>query len=380
MTATTGIYRDLQQSVHYPVFYTAHYSGLHTYGIETDLNLIINNDLAESRWKALPSLMTVTIPVDSERQRFFLRPSRIQAGRQMFLGPFEFSVLDGVQAPLYWSETAGIRLIAGLSHPTDLDDKEGGPIVGTEWFDRFLGVNTRVGYAARDTRFFDRRIWLIGTRDFSSLPWAPSLMAKAETGDTFKPSTQQMLSELTLNPMDRVFLSGLFSQRNPRRILADENYFLYRMFAKTAQRTWETTARIALTAEFSLNTHARWLSYGSGFKTEKGHQQEITLHWDRANTRIQAPSLTHTRSFGGDLWDVGVQWWNLLTDHIAINTGASASYFSKITNVTGWAYHARGGVEYRLGQSFLVAGWIEGERNPLFDFDTRGIVNVTFYR
>lgn len=352
-------------------------SSLFSGGWEADFDLILNNDLAFSNWKFMSSHAMLSIPVGSTEGFPFGR-SRVQVGRQLFLGPFEFALLDGVQAPLFLSKTSGIKFASGWLHPTDLSEPLGIPVVGAEFWENFFGFDTRVGLLGREAGLTERTIWGSLYREFSSWTWAPGLLLKGEI-DPWQGNPQSLV-EITVNPFNGLFLSGAFSYRKPRRVLANENFFLYSMLAQTSQRTWETTARYQIFEDWELSGGARWLFYGSGYSNESGNQQDLTLTWTRPSFRLSVPSFTHTQSFGGDLYDVGASYWLALTDHWALDSQAAVARYSKINGISGWAAHARAGLEWQTTRKLAMTLWGELERNHQFNLDARAIFNVRYFQ
>lgn len=381
MSASAGIYRDMREKQHLPLYYTLRYSELYSQGIRTQFDVILNNDLADSDWQTMTSQANVYVPLGEPSTTALFRRSSIQLGRQSFLGPFDFGILDGVQLPYYLTDTSGFRLYGGWSHPLDLSEPEGVPLVGGEVFANILTVQTRFGSAWREDGLKERSPWLSLSREFPGLPWSPGLLGKLEVDDDW--SHRQSLFELTLNPTDGVFWSTMYSDRIPHKVLPNENYFLYRMLASTPQTTFEQSWAVDIGENTSVTASARWMAFGNGANgealNESGRQQTMALLWADDVNRFQLPSITHIESFGGELWDTGASWWHKLDDRAATSLEVAAARFDKLNGIVGWAYHLRGGLEWRAARNFFVSGIGEVERNHYFAFDVRALVNVTFF-
>lgn len=364
MSASLGVYRDFRERQHLPLYYSLRYNEIYAKGVRTQFDLILNNDLANSDWEAMSSHASVFVPFEK---------GSVQLGRQSFLGPFDFGILDGVQIPYAITPTLGVRVFGGFVHPLDLSEPEGTPLIGAEVYTSVWSTYLRAGSAWRYDGLSERSPWLSASREFISLPWSPGLLAKLEVDDDW--SKRQSLTELTLNPWDGLFWSIMYSDRLPHKILADENYFLYRMLAVTPQKTFEQSWHLELSEWVTLTGTLRWLE----FEPNTGRSQTLGLIFADDVDQFQLPTLTHIESYGGELWDVGSSWWHKLNDDAATRVEVAVAHFDKINGIKGWGYHLRGGLEWQMARGFFVSGIGELERNQYFTFDMRALVNVTFF-
>ncbi|MBI2646111.1 MAG: hypothetical protein HYW85_03635, partial [Deltaproteobacteria bacterium] len=115
-TLSSGFYRDATQRAHMPVY--LYWNGIHTSnkGIETWVDLGVNNTVVFDAWKFYLYGATVSLPFSSGFEDAPYRKTQIQLGRQLYLEGFEVGLLDGVQFPFYWSSSGGGRLLGGGLH------------------------------------------------------------------------------------------------------------------------------------------------------------------------------------------------------------------------------------------------------------------------
>src|ERR1039457_3374202 len=135
-SGTMGYYRDSNQQGHLPLYYNISYSGTHTNGAESSLDLILNNDFTQNNWSVIPSQVMIVYPLSDGFSPW--RRSRVQIGRQFFTEGFDISLLDGIQLPVYWSQSGGLWFYGGNTHVMDLQDFGSTPLVGGSVFEEIL--------------------------------------------------------------------------------------------------------------------------------------------------------------------------------------------------------------------------------------------------
>src|SRR3989338_3807445 len=106
-TLSSGFYRDATQQSHMPIY--LYWNGTHTSdkGIETFIDLGVNNTVVLDAWEFYVYGATVSVPLASGFEEAPYRKSQLQLGRQLYLEGFEVGLLDGAQLPFYFSSSGG---------------------------------------------------------------------------------------------------------------------------------------------------------------------------------------------------------------------------------------------------------------------------------
>ena len=115
-TLSTGYYRDAEQDSHVPAYLYWNFNHVAKNGIETFLNVGLNNAVMEDLWRIYVYEAMLSFPIWQGFEDAPYRTSRLQVGRQLFYEGFELSLLDGLQLPFYWSQTGGMTLAAGSAN------------------------------------------------------------------------------------------------------------------------------------------------------------------------------------------------------------------------------------------------------------------------
>lgn len=361
-SASFGYYRDDQQNAHVPLVYSFSYSAIHTHGVETSLDFFLNNDFTVNQWQVNASQALVLIPLSQKTK------SRVQLGRQLFLEGFDLSLLDGLQAPLYWSSTGGLWLYGGNARVLDLHDSTSSTISGFSIFQEVLDFNTRLGYNLSGKYAYGNL-----SKAFDSIPTSPSFLTKHEWDQNTNSWTQ------SFNEIQFSIFALSHSLRNPRKLTSNANTFVYYVLAQSAQETSQASARFDLTNNVSVQAFTRWLRYKSGAQMEMAYQQELMLSIQLNEKNILSPVFGHILGYGGELWDTGFLLQSQITEKTSLRNEVSAAYLNKVNNILGWAYQVRSGVNYELADRWLSSVWVEAERNHLFIFDARILANVTYF-
>jgi hypothetical protein len=79
------------------------------------------------------------------------------------------------------------------------------------------------------------------------------------------------------------------------------------------------------------------------------------------------------------MYDAGVLYKIRMNDKVEGQLEIASAYYEKINRILGWAHTSRAGLKFALAPRLSALTWLEIERNPLFDFDGRVKVNVTYF-
>ncbi|MGE3975465.1 MAG: hypothetical protein AB7F59_13150 [Bdellovibrionales bacterium] len=366
-----GYYKDVQQRQKFPLYLSWSYQGLHSQGIETSLQMIMNNNLLENKWKVTPAYGSVVVPL-SKKYR-----SRVEAGRLFWFEGFELSLLDGIQMPIYWSQTGGIFIYGGSTQATDLDENLTGQVWGMSVFEMWLDIHFRVGWMGQDPNLKRQSVFGSIYREFN-LPLSPSLLLKQEVLPTSW-TYPQSISELNLFPTDNTSFSASYSYRQPRAYTEAEQNFLYRLFSISPQQTQSYSASWKANEKVRLQLQTLWMRYNSGQRDERAEQQDLSLDWQLTQAHKITPHIGYIKSYGGHVWNQGIRYLFDATEKTSLLTDISSAYIEKISGVKTWAGHIRSGLNYYLFSHTSASTWIELERNHIYEFDGRIMTYVTQY-
>lgn len=378
-SATAGYYRDSRQDAHIPLFTQLSYTGLHAGGIESHLDLSLNNDFYENVWKAYPTQASIVFPISGGFREAPYRKSRVQLGRQLLAESFDLVLFDGAQAPIYWSSSGGIWPYAGTAHVLDSSEPVGFTLMGVSAFQDVLGFRFRGGYSSGGKNFDSQTAYGSLFAVGETLPLTPQFLIKGEW-DVAETEFHQGLADLDLTLAEGLSVSARHSHRKPRRIHIEDNYFLFRALAFSPVEMQQAGAALDFSDSVRLELLYNHLRFRAGQTQELGDQQAATLTWQLSPRTSLIPTFHHTDGYGGELWDGGMRLRTALSDFSTLQSEVSAANFDRINRISGWAYQTRNGMEWELGPRLTTGAWVEFERNHLYDFDARIFGNVAFYQ
>lgn len=376
-TGSLGVYRDDNEQSHYPMYYSFSYSGFHSNGIESRVDMIMNNDFSINEWHVMPSQAQVIVPLTQGYVSAPYRQTRIEAGRSLFAEGFDLALLDGAKVPFYWSEKGGGTLYGGWARTLDLYEDASSPISGLSLFQDVYGYFLKAGLSAHREGFDQKYIDSLVFKQWDV--WlSPAAMYKLETDVVT--GFNQSLTELTLTPMDSFSVTLQHSLRNPRRVAENEDVFLYKILATSPVEVVQGAFNLEITEALDWQVILSNMRYKSGALYSNGDEQETNLQWRINSRQSLSPVFRHLKSYGGELWDSGLNYQVMMTDRTRLKLDLAAAYFNKINGIHAWAYQARNGIEFLLGPNFSTMTWVEVERNHLYAFDARVYANVTYFQ
>lgn len=378
-STSVGFYRDYRQSAHYPVYHTWSMHGFYDSGVETSFDFLLNNDFAVNQWTFFPTHAEISAPIG--RRWSPERQSRVRLGRQLFTEGFDLSLLDGVQAPIYWSTTGGVMPFAGALKSPDMDqpNESNAPIVGFAVWERVFDFQIRAGYTAREQDLANRYVHAGLVRQWDSWLWSPQILLKEEwhADDlTFNQSSSELSLALSPSLDFRVGYANL----QPRPLSPNQaSNFVYRYFAisPTELVNGDFTWQVGTASKISLGAQRAF--YNSGFQNEVADRQDLGASFEIAQGQWLAPSFTHMTTYGGQIHDLGLRYTIDLSTNSGCNLEYDFAYVDKVNGIHGWVQHARTSYETRIASRAKAMFSLEAERNHYFEFDVRTMAYVTNY-
>ena len=377
-TLSSGYYRDIEQKSHIPAYFYWDVQHSTPQGIETQIHIGVNNAIVEDSWKFFLYHATLTIPLKEGFEEAPFRKSQLLLGRQLFFEGFELSLLDGVQSSLYWTPSGGATFSAGalntvLRRRFNFDSQ----IYGGTLHQHFWGALWKAGYFYHVKDNIDNghltQFSFLKTWDF--LPFEPMIFLKGQM-DLPKFSLDQRLAELQLVPLEAFILNTGYSQLKPNAFAPEDGNFIYQLLSTTAQKTLRASLTWAPTRLFQAESQYRYLWFNSNGGHEVAHHGEasLSLALERINLKTSAGYLA---SYGGTVTHGGFGANNPLITNVTFRSDMDIAWIDKINHISGWAYHGRMGLDYRLTKRFLITALAEIERNHLFEIGTRAILYVS---
>jgi hypothetical protein len=354
------------------------YQGLHEKGIETNLELSLNNDFYTNKWNTWLTYGNVLIPLVFQRSSLLKPKSRVEAGRLFWTEGFDLSLLDGAQTSLYFSDTLGVYVYGGSSRTLDLLDPLTTPLVGVSVFESVFEYRVRAGWMAKESGFGKQNVYGSIARSFDSLPLQPEIIHKTE----WKVSQwgfSQSLTDLVVFPAENLDLGLSHAYREPRAVVDNEQNFLYRLFSQSPQETYSISLGWLSSESLRWQLLSRKHKFNSGVVEEQAEQQDLNLSWQLSSTKSLRPSVTYIRGYGGFVWNSGFNYRQKLSGQTEWVTELFGAYFEKVTSVRGWAHHLRTGMNFYFLPRLSVLSLVEVERNQKYEFDTRWMAYATHF-
>ncbi len=381
-TLSSGFYRDSTQQSHMPVY--LYWNAAHTSenGIETFIDFGVNNTVVLDAWKFYVYEATLSFPLASGFEDAPYRKSQIQLGRQLYLEGFEIGLLDGVQLPFYWSSSGGGRLLGGGLHTLESRKVDfSSQIYGLTLHETLLGIEAKGGYIFNKKGGESFHLPLASLKKtWEGAPLTPTFFVKGqwEVGNLSHPSFDQGAGELLLQPFSTVLWTNgiLYQERN--RMLNSDGEFLYGLFATSPQKTFYTSLAWSPFKTFTIETAFKGMRYDSQTKRQSAEQESIFLSWVYEDFSVGFP-LSHLHSYGGQVLRGGAEFKKFLNRWTKLRLEADVADIRKLNGISAFAYHGRGGIDFRFSPKILVSALSEVERNHLFEMDARAIVYVSHY-
>ncbi|OFZ54479.1 MAG: hypothetical protein A2428_15895 [Bdellovibrionales bacterium RIFOXYC1_FULL_54_43] len=382
-TLSSGLFRNSADDLEVPVFFYWNLDYTGSSGVQTYFDVGANNNLILNSWGFYLYQGFVTVPLWEGFETAPYRKSRLLAGRQLLTEGFELSLLDGLQAPFYWSDKGGGTLLAGAL--STLQEKQvdfSSEIYGGSLHQDWLGATWKTGFLHKRHTYpalatASRNLshgsvfW-----SFEKIPLTPMLHTKAQF-DLDSKSYDQGLAEATFYPVNSLSFGAMYSKRQPSPFDPKEAFFIYRLFALSPELTTSAFATWAPEQDLRFQLAARRTTFGSPTGQENGFEQEISATWFHARS-TWTPSLVHLRSYGGEFWQPALAFRKDLSDVADLRFEFAAAHIDKINGIKNWAYHTRGGVNYRFQPRLQTLGLAELQRNHLYSFDFRFIMFLSY--
>ena len=306
VTLSSGFYRDSTQKSHMPVY--LYWNGTHTSskGIETFVDLGVNNTVVFDAWKFYVYGATLSIPLTSGFEDAPYRKSQIQLGRELYLEGFEVGLLDGIQLPFYWSSSGGGRLLGGGLHTLESRKIDfSSQIYGFTLHETLLGIETKGGYIFNKKGGESFHLPLASIKKtWEHWPLSPSFFVKGQW-ELSHPSFDQGAGELLLQPFSTVLWTNGFLVQERNRMLTPDGEFLYGLFATSPQKTFYTSLAWAPFKTFTIEAAFKGMRYDSQAKRQESAEQEsLFLSWVYEDFSVGFP-LSHLHSYGGKVFRGG---------------------------------------------------------------------------
>jgi|GEM_PF-3834256 len=377
-TVSGGYYRDISKGKHSTLFYNMKLNQLQDNGSEIYLDLGINNSYVQEEWGTYPYQAYYSFVYgdgfDSEPQY----RSKVQFGRIFLSEAFCADIFDGAHLNHYISSTRWVTIFAGGLHipeemKTDFDNTLYGAIISNKFSN---GSIVKAGPLYEDGLTNGRTLGhVMFMAPFETIPWSPTVLVK-EQYDFDSSKNDQFLAEVDL-VKEQVGVDLFFSDIVPSNTLLRKRRAIYEIVAISKQKNIGAT--VDLRGDIDVALSGSLASFDSLAKnSERGYELELATGYYTRNLSVK-PYVMYTDSFGGTVWDFGVENSYKLSDIIDIILNGSVAKIEKINGIEGWALHARSGIDYRLERYWKTLVALEAERNYRFDVDARAVVYLTHY-
>lgn len=377
-STSIGFYRDFRQDGHSPLYHSWSLHGYYGHDTEATLNIYLNNDFTAQNWGVYLTQAEIDAPLVSGTYGEPRRRSRLKLGRQIFTEGFDFTLLDGVQMPLYWSPQGGAMPIAGILRSPDVDQpvEATSPLIGVVVWQKFSSLQFRGGATARDEGLSEKNVFSSFLLPIESAPWSPQLFYKEERlAETF--GLRQVTSEILLSPRTDLLTRLSYSELSPRPIRKrDLTSFLYRLFSISPTRSAAFDVSWDKSASLRYGFGATQIDYNSKFRLETANRQEMAVDIDVDSGRWISFVLTRLEAYGGNVYDGGTHFTINLNDSSQFDAQYDLAYLDKIDGIRAWAHHLRTGYKRELSKTTTAIFGVEGERNQYFQFDLRTMLYV----
>lgn len=381
-----GYFQDATKKSHEALFLSLKWNDLRPSGVETFIDLGLNNTFLQDRWQAYPYQFYLIYPLSNGLVGRPTHKSRIQIGRQFLLEDFDLKMVDGVVIPYYINDHFGAWLYGGGVHNNEERKFNFNELnYGANLFYTWNEGHFKIGPSFEKKQFLthDKKRSLINASlllEKEDLFLSPSILFMKQW-DLDHVIYNQDLIETTLTY--KILTGSLYySKRRPDPILLDEKSYLFRIFSQTHQKTLGESLFIPISKIFSLSLKNEKINYNSRSREEQGRYFEVSLpiHLPSNLPPVNLiPTYSYLSSYGGTVHDGSMAikyFWN---DLLEFFTEGNLSKIKKINGMNFYAYHLKGGADYKLVKNWQLLAAAEWERNHLFDIDTRLIFSITHF-
>jgi hypothetical protein len=318
--------------------------------------------------RACPAYAYVTIPISQGFEYAWFRKSRLQLGRQILAQGFDYAILDGSQARLYWSPEGQILIYGGQTKNIDLFETNSSPLIGGSVQQGFFGYQLSAGYSVRESKL-DTSLIDGGVMKFwEDLPWSPQALVKAQWSQNQNQPVQS-LEELLISPLDFMSITLSHSYRTPRPMDNEWRTFVFRIFSQTPMESQQGSVNFSLFSPLEIQGLIRQLRFKGGSDSELGLQQEWSASTKISEALLLSCYVGYVRGFGGFAHDYGISTKVDFSERTQFQSELSAVQYDKINGMNAWAYNFRNGLNFSIGPKLTALAWVELERNHRFEFD-----------
>lgn len=348
-------------------------------GVETTVDLNLNNDINQNQWGLFPIQAYVTVPLSKPPQLLAYHQSRVQFGRQLLTEGFELAILDGVQVPYYWSPSGGVWFFAGGDHV--LEDNElnfVAQIYGASVFEEFAGVMAKAGYVEKNQTGANQNLVHGQLMRGFDLPLSPVFLLKGQLDMADLSRANQAITELQLTPSNQTALIFNYNVRDVNQLYYGNEATIYHLFAITPVKSYDASLSWSPSWNTSIGTTFKHLTYLSQAGNELAYEASLySIHRFRYSSL--SPIVSFIYSYGLPTYDFGGKYKISINNTVAFETEADVAKIDKINGINGWAYHDRSGFDFSPLPQLLAKTLLELESNSIFSFDARVALYVSYF-
>ena len=377
-TMSSGYYQDRLKKGHSTIFFDFKHNYLHKSGVETFIDLGINNNFKQDKWGAYPQQFHINIPLDNGFKEAPFYKSRVIIGRQLLTEGFDINIIDGAQIPYYFSPNFGLTIYGGVLHVLEeskinLDNKiYGGSFFVKKWNTMFkMGPSLR----ARDDQ--EKVLTHLSiSKEFDNIFLSPILFGKTQYDFTNAEIDQTYLEGQFA--LSNTIASISYSSRKPDTVLLPERNFIYNLISIDNQETISTAIHWDSASELSMGAKVDYITFKSNYKNETGNKEEIYLQkrWFKHKALTYISRIT---SYGGDLYQTGIDYSYNFNEFKSMLTKINVAKVEKVNGIEGYFYHGHFGMNFNFWEKWRSLFSIEVERNHLFDFDVKAVMYATYF-
>lgn len=348
-------------------------------GIETAMDLNLNNDIVQNSWNLYPIQAYVTIPLSKPPKLLSYQESRIQVGRQLLTEGFEMAILDGVQVPYYWSPTGGFWFFAGGDHVLEDENMNlVSQLYGASIFDEFDGVMTKGGFIEKNMSGANQTLLYGQVMRGFDVPLAPVVLLKGQLDTASLGRANQAITEIQLTPSDQTTMIVDYNVRDVNQLYNGNQASIYHLFAISPVKSYDASLTWSPSWFTSVGTTFKRLTYQSQAGNELAYEADLfSIHRFRYSNF--SPVVSFIYSYGLPTYDFGAKYRVNLTNLVTFETEADVAHIDKINGINGWAYHDRSGFDFSPLPQLLTRALVEFESNHIFSFDARLAAYVSYF-
>lgn len=379
-----GFYQNFNGDNRFPVYFYWNFSEILKSGIEVTFDVGANNNLVDNTWSLYAYQFYLTVPVSSGFEEAPYRRSRIQLGRQWLTEGFEFSLLDGAYAPLYWSPHGGVSLFGGANYvlQTKVIDFNS-QIYGGSVHQEFLKLKWKAGALYKkpssDAGVNPQTFAFASVnQSFENVWLKPAFILKGQM-NLSESSFDQALAEIELSPLNRWTLGGNYTRRQRHASDPLNTYSIYRLFALSVIQS--AGGHLSWTPHDDIHIHGSFkqASYTSSGGEDTGQELDFSADWVHSRF-ILTPAFTYISSYGGSFLGPSLGFRiEFFNGKLGARANAGAAKIKKINGMESWAYDGRLGVDYKLSSKMMAMVFFEAERNHVYEFDARTILYFSYF-